>query len=100
LRLYDRKIGFNDTEIVFSSKCASLKGDFQLIRILFVCHGNICRSPMAEYYMKDQIEKKGLSQHFFLCVGSGFDRRNLSRDRESCLSACEGKALRAWHRMP
>lgn len=35
-----------------------------MIRILFVCHGNICRSPMAEYYMKDQIEKKGLSQHF------------------------------------
>lgn len=35
-----------------------------MIKLLFVCHGNICRSPMAEYYMKDLIEKKGLSRHF------------------------------------
>lgn len=30
-------------------------------RILFVCHGNICRSPMAEFVMKDLAEKAGLS---------------------------------------
>ena len=34
------------------------------MKILFVCHGNICRSPMAEYYMRDQINKMGLSHHF------------------------------------
>jgi len=28
-------------------------------KILFVCHGNICRSPMAEYVMKDLVEKAG-----------------------------------------
>ena len=28
-----------------------------MIKILFVCHGNICRSPMAEYIMKDYIER-------------------------------------------
>ena len=33
-------------------------------RILFVCHGNICRSPMAEYVMKDLVEKRGLSDEF------------------------------------
>ncbi|MDO5785639.1 MAG: low molecular weight protein-tyrosine-phosphatase [Eubacteriales bacterium] len=33
-------------------------------RILFVCHGNICRSPMAEFYMKSLIEEKGLSGKF------------------------------------
>lgn len=33
-------------------------------RILFVCHGNICRSPMAEYVMKDLVEKRGLSDYF------------------------------------
>ena len=33
-------------------------------KILFVCHGNICRSPMAEYVMKDMVHKAGLAQHF------------------------------------
>ncbi len=35
-----------------------------MIKILFVCHGNICRSPMAEFIMKDLISKHNLSQHF------------------------------------
>ncbi|MBQ6824620.1 MAG: low molecular weight phosphotyrosine protein phosphatase [Clostridia bacterium] len=30
------------------------------MRILFVCHGNICRSPMAEFILKDMTAKKGL----------------------------------------
>ena len=33
-----------------------------MTRILFVCHGNICRSPMAEFVMKDMVEKAGLSK--------------------------------------
>lgn len=33
-------------------------------RILFVCHGNICRSPMAEFVMRDIIEKQGLQNKF------------------------------------
>ena len=32
-----------------------------MIKILFVCHGNICRSPMAEFVMRDMIKKAGLS---------------------------------------
>lgn len=35
-----------------------------MLKILFVCHGNICRSPMAEFVMKDLISKKGLSDKF------------------------------------
>lgn len=35
-----------------------------MIRILFVCHGNICRSPMAEFVMKDMVKRKGLSEQF------------------------------------
>ncbi len=35
-----------------------------MIRILFICHGNICRSPMAEYILKDMLEKKGLTKEF------------------------------------
>lgn len=30
-----------------------------MIKILFVCHGNICRSPMAEYILKDMLHKAG-----------------------------------------
>lgn len=37
-----------------------------MTRILFVCHGNICRSPMAEYVMKDLVDKAGLSEKFFI----------------------------------
>lgn len=37
-----------------------------MIKILFVCHGNICRSPMAEFVMKDLVAKRGLSDEFFI----------------------------------
>ncbi len=35
-----------------------------MIRLLFVCHGNICRSPMAEFVMKDLVRKKGKAGAF------------------------------------
>ncbi|MDO4960683.1 MAG: low molecular weight protein-tyrosine-phosphatase [Eubacteriales bacterium] len=35
-----------------------------MIRVLFICHGNICRSPMAEYVLKDMVRKMGLSDQF------------------------------------
>ena len=35
-------------------------------RILFVCHGNICRSPMAEFVMKDLVEKAGVRDAFYI----------------------------------
>lgn len=37
-----------------------------MIKILFVCHGNICRSPMAEFVMKDMVEKRGISDLFYI----------------------------------
>lgn len=37
-----------------------------MIKILFVCHGNICRSPMAEFVMKDLVEKAGLAGGFVI----------------------------------
>lgn len=33
-------------------------------RVLFICHGNICRSPMAEYILKDMVEKAGMAEDF------------------------------------
>ena len=29
-----------------------------MVKILFICHGNICRSPMAEFFMRDYVKKK------------------------------------------
>ena len=37
-----------------------------MIKILFVCWGNICRSPMAEYIMKDMVKKEGLSERIYV----------------------------------
>ena len=35
-------------------------------KILFVCHGNICRSPMAEFVMKHLVSKAGLEDDFYI----------------------------------
>ena len=37
-----------------------------MTKILFICHGNICRSPMAEFVMKDLVEKAGLETEFLI----------------------------------
>ena len=66
-----------------------------MTRILFVCLGNICRSPMAAFIMKDLIEKEGISGRFFIesAATSGEEignpvyppaRRELSRHGISC----------------
>lgn len=36
------------------------------IRILFVCHGNICRSTMAEFVLKDMVARRGLAEQFHI----------------------------------
>ena len=37
-----------------------------MIKVLFVCHGNICRSPMAEFVMKDLVKKAGVERKFHI----------------------------------
>ena len=37
-----------------------------MVKILFVCHGNICRSPMAEFLMKDLVRRKGEENEFLI----------------------------------
>ena len=70
-------------------------------RILFVCHGNICRSPMAEFVMKHLVDKAGQGQHFMIDsaatsaeeIGNGVyppARRKLAEHGISC----QGKTAR------
>lgn len=35
-----------------------------MLKILFICHGNICRSPMAQFVFQDMVNKRGLADHF------------------------------------
>lgn len=35
-----------------------------MIKVVFVCHGNICRSPMAEFILKDMVNKMGIADQF------------------------------------
>ncbi len=37
-----------------------------MVKILFVCHGNICRSPMAEFVLKDMARKAGVAERFVI----------------------------------
>ena len=66
-----------------------------MVKILFVCHGNICRSPMAEFVLKDMAAKAGVSHLFQIdsCaasreeIGSGIDppaRRELNSHGIRC----------------
>ncbi len=38
-----------------------------MIKIMFVCHGNICRSTMAEFVMKDIVKKNNSEKEFIIC---------------------------------
>ena len=38
-----------------------------MIKIMFVCHGNICRSPMAEFVLKDIIKQNNSKQDIYIC---------------------------------
>ena len=37
-----------------------------MINVLFICHSNICRSPMAEYIFRDMVQRQGLAQRFHI----------------------------------
>ena len=37
-----------------------------MVKIMFVCHGNICRSTMAEFVLKDMVKKLGISEEFYI----------------------------------
>ena len=76
-----------------------------MTKILFVCHGNICRSPMAEFVLKDLVKKAGLEDQFSIASAATSTeeignpvyppaRRKLAQHGISC----EGKRARQLRR--
>ncbi len=71
------------------------------IRVLFVCYGNICRSPLAEFVFKDMVSKAGLSDQIEVAsagtsgehLGDHVDRRSAAVMAKHGIS-CEGKRSR------
>ena len=70
-----------------------------MVKILFVCHGNICRSPMGEYVLKDMVKKRGM-QHKFQIASAAVSREELGnpvypparREMAKHGVACDGHA--------
>lgn len=51
----------------------------KMIKMLFLCHGNICRSPMAEFMMKDMVHKAGLTADFYI-ESAAISREEIGND--------------------
>ena len=76
-----------------------------MIKILFVCHGNICRSPMAEFVLRDMVDKRGLGDQFYIAsaatsteeIGNPVHRGTRAKLREAGISA-QGKTARQMTR--
>ena len=50
----------------FISTLISVKEIMKTIKISFICHGNICRSPMAEFIFKKLVDEKGIANKFYI----------------------------------
>ena len=73
-----------------------------MIRVLFICHGNICRSPMAEFVMKDLVKKQGRENEFYIAsaatsteeIGNPVHRGTREKLREYGISTAGKYAVR------
>ena len=50
-----------------------------MVKVLFICHGNICRSPMAEYIFKDMVQRQGLAERFYI-ASAATSREEIGND--------------------
>ena len=65
-----------------------------MTKVLFVCLGNICRSPMAEFIFKDIVTKKGMAEEFYIdsAATSNYnelDRAGIYEDAKNMLKEME-----------
>lgn len=70
----------------------------RMIKIMFVCHGNICRSPMAEFVMKERVRQSGLDAAVYVESAATF---TTERKKSSIGTAFPTSIVqRAWQRPP
>ncbi len=77
-----------------------------MIKILFVCHGNICRSTMAQFVFQDMVNKKGLTEHFHIDsaatsreeIGSGPHYGTIQKMREEKIPVLPHRAVQMTKR--
>ena len=73
-----------------------------MIRVLFVCHGNICRSPMAEFLLKDLVRRRGIAREFYIAsaatsseeIGNPVHRGTRKKLAELNISCSEKRRVR------
>ena len=72
-----------------------------MVKILFVCHGNICRSPMAEFVMKQIVARENKSADFYISsaatsteeIGNGIHYGTVSKLREEGIPCTGHRAV-------
>lgn len=77
-----------------------------MIKILFVCHGNICRSTMSQFVFQDMINKQGLTDHFYINsaatsreeIGNGPHYGTVAKCREMGIPVLPHKAVQMTKR--
>ena len=60
-----------------------------MVKVLFICHGNICRSPMAEYIFRDMVQRQGLAQRFHI-ASAATSREEIGRSRRATTTPTTG----------
>ncbi len=73
-----------------------------MIKVLFVCLGNICRSPMAEFVLKDMVKKKGIQDDFYIAsaatsneeIGNGMHYGTIEKLNKAHIEYTDHKARR------
>ena len=77
-----------------------------MIKILFICHGNICRSTMAQFVFQNMVNKKGLTQQFHINsaatsreeIGSGPHYGTVQKMREEGIPILPHRAVQMTKR--
>ena len=64
-----------------------------MIRILFICLGNICRSPMAEFVFKDMVERRGLADQFYIASAATSGEEHGNPVHRGTREALEGHGI-------
>ena len=70
-----------------------------MYKIMFVCHGNICRSPMAEFMLKDAVRRLGKTEHFLIESSAVSTEEIWNGVGNPVYPPAKAELKKAWHRL-